>query len=175
MSFPALTNAGNDRIIQQSQGRVNAVSRLTGLMLLGLMVSGLVYWTGCSSSGTNPTTAGASLDSAVASSPAARQLNRTRNLAEKVNPGYLRYMVRLAERRAERGLPAPPDLRIAERRVRYQETFSLLKATRSVLETVNPIPRPVPFQPSTMGDALLNPLSYTDPTAQAAASILLRP
>jgi hypothetical protein len=139
--------------------------RFALLLLAGCALVPATVLSGCKSSGNDATTIGAPAGIQTFVAPARRQSQRASPTASnKVDPGYLRYLVRLAERRQDRGLPAPAELRIAQRRERYRDTFDLLKATRSVLDTVtNPTTRYIPYlqQPTVTVTA-----TTTSPTAQ---------
>ena len=135
------------------------------LLLAGCVLVPAMVFSGCKSSGNDATTIGSTDGIRTFVAPTRRQSERPSPTASsKVDPGYLRYLVRLAERRQARGLPAPAELRIAQRRERYQGAFDLLKTTRSVLDSVtNPTTRYIPY--------LQNPpvtvtATTTSPTAQ---------
>jgi len=111
----------------------------------------------------------------------ARQQKRSKSMAEKVNPGYKRYLVRLAERRKSLGLPAPAELRVATRRDRYMDVFDVLTATKSVLEQVtNPVTRHIPFIGPAQPGTALTTTTATNPkevssTARSVSSLLFKP
>ena len=121
--------------------------RFALLLLAGCALVPAALVSGCKSSGSDATSIGSTEGVRTFVTPAQRQSARTSQTASsKVDPGYLRYLVRLAERRQSRGLPAPAELRIAQRRERYRDAFDLLKATRSVLDAVtNPTTRYIPY------------------------------
>ncbi|MBN2491535.1 MAG: hypothetical protein JXQ29_11865 [Planctomycetes bacterium] len=121
--------------------------RFAFLVLAGCALAPAAVLSGCKSSGSDPTTVGLADGVPVRMTPAVRQSQRSSATASsKLDPGHLRYLVRMAERREERGLPVPAEIRIAQRQERYQTTFSLLKSTRSLLDTItNPTTRYIPY------------------------------
>jgi hypothetical protein len=123
------------------------IASASGLLLLAFGV--LVLWAGCASSdGGSSAAATAAGSGAAYTSAAMRQSERTTNNSEKVDPGYLRYLVRMAERRQQRGLPLPPELRMAERRGgRNSSVLDLLKEVETILVgSPNPETTHIPYQ-----------------------------
>jgi len=148
------------------------IAPASGLLILAFPV--LFLWTGCASrDGGSAATAPAG--GSARTSAAVRQSRRTPlNKSEKVDPGYLRYLVRLAERRQQRGLPLPPELRMAERRGgRNSEVLELLKEVETFLVgNPNPTPTYIPYQDRNTRDktttsAFGRPTAPKEPTSIA--------
>lgn len=148
----------------------------TGLLLLAFGV--LVLWAGCASSDGGSSAAATAAGSGTAyTSAAMRQSKRATNNSEKVDPGYLRYLVRMAERRQERGLPLPVELRIAERRGgRNSGVLDLLKEVKTFLVgSPNPKPTHIPYQDRNAKDQTTTS-AFGKPTAtQGPTSLAFKP
>lgn len=119
----------------------------SSLSIVAAIAIAVFALTGCQSSGGNGTqTAGAGANVNTALSPAGRAATRAGATGD-VDPGYQRYLVRLAERRQARGLAAPAEMRIAQRRERYKGVFDALSkgAVEVAKEAADPITRRIPF------------------------------
>lgn len=158
-------------------GVVHKLSLSFSLVLLALLMAPLL--SGCSSSGSSPLSVGSASGQDAYSGPAIRQQQRTDSRADSFSPGYRKYLVRLAERRASLGLPLPPEFRIAVRRERYKDVFDVFKATKSVLaDATQPVTRHIPYLapvPDSTDLTSSSLLGLQPTTTRAATSFLFRP
>jgi len=152
------------------------IAYASGLLLLGFGV--LVLWAGCASSdGGSSAAATAAASGGAYTSAAIRQSKRAPNKSEEVDPGQVRYLVRLAERRQQLGLPLPPELRIAERRGgRNSSVLDLLKEVKTFLVgSPNPNTTHIPYQDRNTKD-LTTTSAFGKPTVtKAPTSLAFKP